>query len=144
MPLYLPLKISYFYPKELPLDTPSNRSSAVPLRCLKGNYKQGSFFKVRWIVISLATLSKALRIAYRDVLAIISLKHFYLEWNLFVKYKQTCACTTNHTSLQELLVNLTSGYMTSLLNTLFRYFIPCALIVLIGPRQKWTRFWKER
>lgn len=46
-PLYLLVKTSYFFPKELPLDTPSNRSSAVPLRCLKGNYRQGTFFKVR-------------------------------------------------------------------------------------------------
>lgn len=36
LPLYLLVKTSYLYPKELPLDTPSNRSSAVPLRCLKG------------------------------------------------------------------------------------------------------------
>lgn len=144
LPLRLLVNPSYFYPKNLPVDTPSNRSSAVPLRCLKGNYRQGTFFKVRWIVINLATLLKVLRIAYRDVLAIISLKHFYLKWNLFVKYKQTCACATDHTSLQELLVNSTSVYMISLLNTLLRYFIPCVLIVLIGPRQKWTQFWKER
>lgn len=36
LPLYLLVKTLYLYPKELPLDTPSNRSPTGPQRCLKG------------------------------------------------------------------------------------------------------------
>lgn len=110
----------------------------------EGNYRQGTFFRLKWIVINLATLSKALKRPYTVVLVIISLKHYYLEWNLFLKCKQTCACTPNHTFLPEVLVKPTSGSMISPLHVLWRCFSPCLLIGLIIPRQKLTQLKEEK